>query len=444
LVLLLIFFKNRRIKLKTRIILPLLLALLTANCSQKKDDNSLRNLLILGILSQSKSETVNFTPGVAVRQKIEATQGQTIKYSIAQASATTSSILSRNTALSNRVTTSLIDSDNIEVYTTITVPGLTSEISYTPPKSGTYTVSMVPNGSGSVSTTLSGATASNTFASENSSANALLGKRQYAISGGFLQGVLAVINIEKVTSIGSDGKPVKTKITDAVVTLTVGTSVSNISYSSSFTPYEFLGGGYFSNINGGISGKKVSLKITHPTLTDLVFEKEMPITPTYVSNVIVNGLSANLGSGQTLTIDKTQSIPITWTNATGTDKPDTVQINIVAETAGNGLFLYIPASLGTYTVPKELLSILTSTSSSDNCIGINGGAGSRFISDPNFFIGLDATGKPVQSGISVIQFNMTNQLVPNTGFFCETNTINPLSTTSTKYSTSGVPLLVVK
>jgi hypothetical protein len=170
----------------------------------------------------------------------------------------------------------------------------------------------------------------------------------------------------------------------------------------------------------------------------------MPITPTYVSNVNVNGLSANLGSGQTLTIDKTQAIPITWTNATGNDKPDTVQINIMAETASNDIFLYIPASLGTYTVPKELLSILTSTSSSDNCIGINGGAGSRYITDPNFFIGLDATGKPVQSGISVIQFNYTNQLVPNTGFFCETDKVNPLSTTSTKYSTSGVPLLVVK
>ena len=430
--------------MKNRLILICILAIALASCSKKSNDNSLRNLLILGYLTQSKPETVSLTAGVALRQKIVATQGQELKYTISQTASSSSSLLTRDTAFNNRVTASLIDSDNREVYTTVTIPGTTETISYTPSKSGTFTVSLTPSGTGSISTTLSGATASNTLTSENSATSALTGKRKYSIGGGFIQASLAYITIDEVTAIGSNGKPTLSPIKDAVVTLTVGTSVNSLTYASS-NFFGVLPGGYSFN-TGGISGKKVVLKISHPTISDLTFEKEIPLVPTTVSNVKINGISSAINSGTTLNLDKTLPVTFTWTNATGADKPDTTQISFKGANSED-IFIMIPASNETYTISKELLTGLTvtSTTATDDCFGIQGGAGSIFATDPDFFIGLDATGKPVKSGIGVIIFNLNNQFQPNLGFFCESGVRNPLITnSSTTYSSGGVPLLVVK
>jgi len=81
-----------------RIILSLLLAILIANCSQKKDDNSLRNFLILGILSQPNAETLTLSPGKSLRQSIALTAGTKFTLQVSQRASTSSSLYSKATS----------------------------------------------------------------------------------------------------------------------------------------------------------------------------------------------------------------------------------------------------------------------------------------------------------------------------------------------------------
>jgi hypothetical protein len=432
--------------MKFRIILTLLLAIISANCSKKKDDNSLRNLLVLGILSQSRAETVSLTAGVALRQEISVTAGQEFTYTITQPSASSSSLLSRATSLDNRILTSILDTDNQEVARVLTVPGLTEKITYMPKKTGSIKIAIIPRGSGSITTNITGGTASNSLSSQNSSTLALTGKRKYAIAGAILTNSgYSIVNVDEITSIKSDGTIVKKSISDAIVTFTVDGVTVTVNYG--INPANSDPCFIATSINGYAPGKKVRLRVTHPTISDINFDKEIAASPSPVSNVKVNGISSSKGSGTTLTIDKTAPLIFTWELPTS-NQPPTTQISF-NRGDGTDIFLFFPADKLTYTVPKELLTGLTSTSTTDDCIGSIGGAGSTWIYDTDYFIGLDSGGNSFPSSLSILSFNLFNSSVPNTGYFCETGKANPLApfggaAVGTTYNSAGVPLLVVK
>jgi len=112
--------------------------------------------------------------------------------------------------------------------------------------------------------------------------------------------------------------------------------------------------------------------------------------------------------------------------------------------------LFPRADLQTFTIKKELLKILTTTSSvnSDNCIGINGGAGESYKIAKDYFVGYDSSNNQVRSGLSIAKLNTTVNFpttsYPAYGYACETNVLNPLvMTSSRKFSQDSVPLLIV-
>ncbi len=428
-----------------KVSLFLMLLSLIANCSKKKDDNSLRNLLILGFLSQSKAETVSLSAGVALRQDVSVTAGQEFTYTVSHPSSGSSSLLSRDTSLDNRVLTSILDTDNQEVARILTVPGLTEKITYMPKKTGSIKVVVIPRGSGSITTNITGGTAANSLSSQNSSTLALTGKRKYAIAGAILTNTgFSIINVDEITSIKSDGTVVKKSISDAIVTLTVDSTTATVNYGVNPASNEpcFI----VTSINGYSPGKTVRLRVTHPTISDINFDKEIAASPSPVTNVKINGISTTRGGGTTLTIDKTAPLIFTWELPTSNQPPTTqIQFN---RGDGTDLFLFFPADKLTYTLPKELLTGLTSISTTDDCMGSLGGAGSTWVYDTDYFIGLDSGGSSFPSSISILSFDLFNGSVPNTGYFCESGKVNPLAqfggNAGATYNSGGVPLLVVK
>lgn len=368
-----------------KVSLFLMLLSLIANCSKKKDDNSLRNLLILGFLSQSTAETVSLTPGVSVRQKVLVIEGQEMNYTISQATSTSSSTLTKSSLFDSRVVISLVDSDNKEVYSTITIPGSTEIIKYTPKKTGEFTVVITPVGKGTVTTSVQGGTISNSLGSENSSVSALSGKRKYRISGSILQGSWVLATVEEATGISADGKGTFTPITNAVVTLTVdGTTNFSTTYNANHSlggVFAFPWSGYANDTvgnsyGGNLNGRKLRLKVSHPTIADISLDAEITAFPDTVTDVKMNGISSVNGSGETLTLDKTQPLTMTWKNATS-NKPELTQFQV--NSANNAIItLLVPAENETFTISKDLLSSgLTSseTNNSDNCVGAIGELG---------------------------------------------------------------------
>jgi hypothetical protein len=210
-----------------KITLLLYLAILTANCSKKSEDNSFKNLFLLGYLSNTKaeaaslSEIVSLTAGVSIRQKLDVIEGQGINYTVSQTSSASSSMHSRDSLFDNRIVISLVDSDNKELYSTITIPGSSETLRYIPKKSGQFTAVITPFGNGTISTSIEGGSKANTLSSQNSVISAISGKRKYRITGAILQGAWVLINVDEVTSISADGRATFSPITDAIVTLTV-------------------------------------------------------------------------------------------------------------------------------------------------------------------------------------------------------------------------------
>ena len=416
--------------------------MITANCSKKSDDNTLRNLLILGSLFGDKSERVSMKAGVSVRQRLEVTAGQEFKYNLTQSGSVSSSTLSKNNAFSNSMKISIVDSDNKEVYSAITVPGMSDTISYTPTKSGECTVIIIPNGDGTINASVSGARALNSLNSENSSEIALSGKRKYQIVGALLSKTFFIVYVNEITSIDSTGLPIFTPKSDAIVTLTIGTQNVPLTYSGDIA--NLMGPGFFTFFAPDNTGKKIRLQVTHPTISDINFDKEITASPTTVSNVKANNISSNINSGTTLTIDKSNPQPITftWDIPTGANKPETTQIEV-----GLSNFIFVPADKGSYTVAKELLSVFTSTSTSDDCFGSLGGAGSNTVYANEYFMGKGPKGASFPSMLQIVNFNLNGSLQPNTGHFCEPGVINPLTRNpgpEATFASAGVSSLVVK
>jgi hypothetical protein len=201
-----------------------------------------------------------------------------------------------------------------------------------------------------------------------------------------------------------------------------------------------MGSGFSANNIPSTSGKKIRLRVTHPTISDINFDKEITATPTTVKNVKANGISSAINSGTTLTIDKSNPQPIefTWDIPTGANKPETTQIEI-----GRNNFIFVPAFKGSYTVAKELLTVLTSTSTSDDCIGSMGGAGSSTVYATEYFMGKSTTGAPFPSMLQIANFDIDQTFHPNLGYFCESGVI-PGNGQGATFAARGTPLLVIK
>jgi hypothetical protein len=457
-----------------KITLLLYLAILTANCSKKSEDNSFKNLFLLGYLSNTKaeaaslSEIVSLTAGVSIRQKLDVIEGQGINYTVSQTSSASSSMHSRDSLFDNRIVISLVDSDNKELYSTITIPGSSETLRYIPKKSGQFTAVITPFGNGTISTSIEGGSKANTLSSQNSVISAISGKRKYRITGAILQGAWVLINVDEVTSISADGRATFSPITDAIVTLTVD---STTDFSTTYNNNHSLGifsfpfSGYAndqvgSNYGGNVNGRKLRLKVTHPTKSDISLDAEITAYPSTVTDVKINGISSTNGNGETLTIDKNEPITMTWKNAT-VNKPDLTQFQVNSN--NNSIFtLLMPAENETFTVSKELLSGLTSSGSTsdDNCIGAIGGAGTASVFDTSLYAGLDSSGALTKSGFSIVNFDFlpfgnVNFNQPKLGFFCEKNgPTNPLTAlpsgfpggpkAAATFNSGGVPLLVIK
>jgi len=444
------YIKIRSKNLKKIISAVLVIGIIFMSCSKKKEDNSLRDLSILGILTNffdGNGEKLSLTGGVSVKQKISVTSGQEFKYTITQGKDSTGE------TFENRVVISILDTNNNEVYGTITLPGVTEIISYTPKATGEFTVMFIPYNTTTLKTVLTGATSiSSSLKSANSRSiasprNDLVGKGKYYIKGGFIQAVFPIINVYEVTGL-ENRKPVLSEITNASVIVEVDGTAYTLPYS--LNPGFSQPPAYsLQNIGGSVIGKKLQVKITHPTISDINYDQTLTAVPNFVSNVTVNGESTVNNNGKTIEIDKTQPITYTWTNSSANTSEITTQLGI-KDGAGGDVFLYVPASLGRFTISKDLLSGLTPTSSksSDDCIGIIGGATSAAVYDPEYFTGLAASGE-AKSGFSVLIFNF-----PNPGYqaaegnLCEEDVVNIVAKQflggNPTFSSLGTPKLIVK
>jgi hypothetical protein len=431
--------------------LVIIIGMILMSCSKKKDDNSPRNLSILGFLSSSsqstKTESISLTGGVSVKQKISVTSGQELKYTLRQGSS------SSGTPFENRVVISLLDTNNNEVFSTITIPGSSEILSYTPSTTGQFTVLIIPYNSTIMETLLTGATRiSSNIQSVTQNSNiltkdTLVGKGKYYISGAFLQAVFPVFFVYEVQKL-ENRKPVLNTITDAIVVV----EVNGTDYTLPYNPNPGFGvSAAYSifNVGGSVIGKKVRVKITHPTISDLNFDQTISAVPNTVSSIALNGETSLNNSGKTIEIDKNLPITYTWVNSSNNSNEITVQLGI-KDGEGGDIFIYVPANLGNYTISRDLLTGLTSTSltNNDDCIGIVGGATSAAVYDPEYFTGLGTSGE-AKSGFSVIVFNFPSPgYQPGEGFFCEENVVNNVAKQflagNPTFSSLGTPKLIIK
>jgi hypothetical protein len=437
--------------LKPRIILPLLLAILTANCSKKKDDNSLRNLLILGILTQPKAETVTLSPGRSLRQTIALTAGTKFTLQVSQKSSTSSSLYTRATSCEkDSQTATLVDSTGKMVQGLTTVPGMVDKIEFTPDQSSNYGLIVQSECSTTSEFTYSGGNPTNTLASENSIAKQLEGTRKYGVEAALLAENILMVTLFEVTALASDGTPTYQMITNAVVSMGVSGKQFSLPYNSN---HLLVGGtlpfnGYAYTLSNsektGLSTNPVTVSITHPSKSDLILNLELLTYPTFVSNVKMNGKETLIGSSAS-ELTTTSDVDFTWDNATS-NKPENVRIEVLSILSSGKFrnsYVYPTASSGKYTLKKELLKYLTQTSTNDtdNCIGIQGGAGSSSNFNKEFYAGIGIDGNLFKSGLSIGNFKYTGQN-PSYGWVCEVNTKNIF--TNATYSSAGLPTLTVK
>jgi len=436
--------------MKFRIILTLLLAIISANCSKKKDDNSLRNLLFLGILSQSTTETVTLSLGKSLRQNLTLTAGTKFTYQVSQKATTSSSLYSRSTSSEkDSLTAILLDPSGKMVIGITTVPGMTDKIEYTPSQSGTYCIVAQSESATTAEFTYSGGSSTNSLSSENTSAKQLEGTRKYGVSATLLAESYLTVSLFEVSAIGSDGTPTYQNISDAVVSMNVSGKQISLTYNANHS----LGGifqftGYAHTLSNsektGLSTNPVSVSITHPSKSDLKLNLEILTYPTFVSNIKMNAKETLIGSSAS-ELTTTSDVEFTWDDATS-NKPELVRVEVLS-ILSNGTFknsyVYPRADSGKYTLKKELLKYLTltSTTNTDNCIGIQGGAGVTSNFNKEFYAGVGIDGNLFRSGLSIANFKYTG-LNPSYGWVCEINTKNLISNTT--YSSAGLPTLTVK
>ncbi len=438
--------------MKFRIILTLLLAIISANCSKKKDDNSLRNLLFLGILSQSTTETVTLSLGKSLRQNLTLTAGTKFTYQVSQKATTSSSLYSRSTSSEkDSLNATILDPKGKMVMGIKTVPGMTDKIEFTPDQTGTYSFIAQSESATTAEFSYSGGSPTNSLSSENTSAKQLEGTRKYGVSATLLAESFLIVSLFEVSAIGSDGTPTYQNISDAVVSMNVSGKQISLSYNANHS----LAGGAFTH-NGyahtltssektGLSTNPVSLSVTHPTKSDLKVNLEILTYPSFVSNIKMNGKDTLNGSSA-IELTTTSDVEFTWDNAT-TLKPEMVRIEVLSSLSTGGFrnsYVYPIAASGKYTLKKELLKYLTLTSAnnSDNCMGIQGGAGSTSNYNKEFYAGVGIDGNLFQSGLTIANFKFTGNN-PSYGWLCEINTKNPLNSNAT-YSSAGLPTLTVK
>jgi hypothetical protein len=396
------------------------------------------------------------TPGSSIRQGLQLTANSKMTYTISSSVTSTSFINSKNTSTTDNVNFVLLDPEGKLIQGISIPPGLEEPFEYTPSSSGVYNIIMQTKGNVNINSKISGGTRQNDLNSEKSLSKLIEGKRKYYIYGLILQDYIMMVDVREVTSISSDGKATMSNVTGATVTMGASGKTYNLTYSTSHNLGFMTYSGYYAQIPSGdrsaVSSNSVSLAVSHPTITDLSLSLSLNQYPNYVSNIKIEG-NSTLNGASSLTVSPNSDLTITWDNASTTNKPDLVKIDVISSSNGqtSSHSLYPRADQQTYKIKKELLKILTSTSltNTDNCIGINGGAGESYRIAKDYFVGYDSTNTLVRSGLSIAKTNTTVNFpttsFPAYGYACETNVVNPLVMTSVrKFSQDNVPILVVQ
>jgi hypothetical protein len=330
-----------------------------------------------------------------------------------------------------------------------TVPGMVDKIEFTPDRSSNYNMIVQSECSTTSEFLYSGGTPTGTLASENTTAKQLEGTRKYGVEAGLLAESYLSVTLFEVSAIGSDGTPTYQRITDGVVKMNVSGKQVSLTYNAN----HLLGGvlpynGYAYTLSNsektGLSSNPVSVSITHPSKSDLILNLELLTYPTFVSNIKMNGKETLIGSSA-FELPTTSDVEFTWDNATS-NKPENTRIEVLSILSSGKFrnsYVHPIASSGKYTLKKELLKYLTqtSTNSTDNCIGIQGGAGSTSNFNKEFYAGIGIDGNLFKSGLTIANFKFTGQN-PSYGWVCEVNTKNIF--TSATYSSAGLPTLTVK
>ncbi len=435
--------------MKKNISIFLLTISLFFNCTKDKDDNTLNNLFLLYFLTAGKTESATLVNGASIRHNITLSAGKKFTYTVSQESSPNSSILTRSTdSEESSITAFLLDPDKKLVQGIKTVEGMSDEIIYTPETSGNYSVLLQSEGNARINVGISGGSANNSIASENSQSKLLEGTRKYGVSGLLLAESFLLADVFEVSSVGSDGTPTYQRITDAVVTMNAAGGTKTLTYNAN---HSLIGSithnGYAytltQNEQNALKTNPVSLSVSHPTKSDLKIDLELETYPTYVSEVKINDNNTQIGSGS-IELNTTSEVNFTWKNAT-TSKPDIIRIEVLSNRDRGFVnsYVYPKASDEKYTLKKEFLKYLTKSAetNNDNCIGIPGGAGASALYDKDFYAGVGMDGNIFRSGIMIANFNFTG-FFPSYGWVCEQNTINSLNQAT--YSSANLPVLTVK
>ncbi len=245
-----------------------------------------------------------------------------------------------------------------------------------------------------------------------------------------------------------------TPVTDAVVKATFKT---NAEVTLTYTCFSGVCGyGSTSSLVPSTStlatgGDQIRIKIT---AADGSYSIDKTLTyPNSISNVKIGGTALALNT--TYTVSRAAGTTISWDNPSS-NAPQFVAIT-PGPNVGNlttipwlGLF-YVAASAGTATISSSVLntySTVTSTTATDNCLGVSGALTGNIFAFPTFYNGealFNGTNSIYSSGFVISNasglLTMAGIFAPE-GYACESGTTNGQSTTT--WSSTNPKLVVTE